>query len=419
MKILVVGSGGREHALAWKLKQSSTVDTVYSLPGNGGTKLNLAIDPQDFSAILQTVQEQEIDLVVIGPEAPLSEGLTDYLQQHQIKVFGPTKAGAQLEASKSWAKELMNSAGIPTAFSETFSDLSSALVYLAQQQAPIVIKADGLAAGKGVIVAQTMEEAQTGLERLFAEGYGHVMVEEFLAGEEVSVLALTDGKTITPLIPAQDHKRIGEGDTGENTGGMGVYAPAPIATPALMKEVTETILKPTLQALQQRGIDYRGVIYAGLMVGSDGKPKVLEFNCRFGDPETQAILPLLKTPLDQVLMACATQTLGEHLPLAWHKGHAVCVIAAAGGYPGSYAKGNVIQGLSSVVNVGAIPFHAGTQEDDQGQILTNGGRVLGITAVGATFQEARNTAYRAMEYVKFDDIYFRKDIGWRVLARES
>ena len=312
MKALVIGNGGREHALAWTLLQSPNVEKVFCAPGNGGTAIakncqNLPIKVDDFAAIAQAVTSHNIDLVVVGPELPLSLGITDYLQQRDILVFGPNQESAQIEASKSWAKALMKEAGVPTAESETFTEAAAAISYINQQGAPIVVKADGLAAGKGVIVAGTVAEASAAVEELFDRGFSKLVVEEFLVGEEVSVLALTDGVTIIPLLPAQDHKRIGEGDTGKNTGGMGAYAPAPLANTAIMRQIEREILQPTINTLQKRGIDYRGVLYAGLMITPEGKAKILEFNCRFGDPETQAVLPLLETPLDSLLLACAEQ----------------------------------------------------------------------------------------------------------------
>ncbi len=420
MKVLVVGNGGREHALAWTLLQSPNIERVWCVPGNGGTatmancqNVSLAVD--DFEGIAGTVRENEINLVVVGPELPLSLGIVDYLQQQNIAVFGPTKIGAQIEASKSWAKALMEEAGVPTAKSQTFTDAESAQDYVSQQGAPIVVKADGLAAGKGVIVASTIEEAQAAIADLFNSGFKTLVVEEFLAGEEVSVLALTDGITICPLLPAQDHKRIGEGDTGNNTGGMGVYAPAPIATPQLMQRIETEILQPTLAALQKRGIDYRGILYAGLMITPAGEPKILEYNCRFGDPETQAILPLLATPLDEILLACTQQKLAQQT-INWKNGSSICVVAAAGGYPGAYEKGKAIAGIDRAEAEGAIVFHAGTKLQQQ-QIVTDGGRVLGVTAVGDRFITASDRVYRAIKEIQFDGIYYRRDIGYRVRDR--
>jgi phosphoribosylamine---glycine ligase len=418
VKVLVVGNGGREHALAWKLLQSPNIEQCFCLPGNGGTATlkrcqNIDGSVSDRDKIVRTALDYQIDLVVVGPELPLSLGLVDRLLENNIKVFGPTQEGAQIEASKSWAKALMEEAGVPMAKSQTFTDVEAAKAYLAKEGAPIVVKADGLAAGKGVIVAMTTEEAQTGIDTLFQEGFSKLIVEEYLLGEEVSVLALTDGLTIASLLPAQDHKRIGEGDTGSNTGGMGAYSPAPIATPELMQRIEKEILQPTLEALRKRGIDYRGVLYAGLMISPDGEPKILEYNCRFGDPETQAILPLLETPLEEVLMACVEQRLADILPLRWKSGSSICVVAASAGYPGSYKKGIAIAQLDKAEATGATVFHAGTKLDETG-LVTDGGRVLGIVAVGETFKQASDRVYQAVDLVEFDGKYYRRDIGYRV-----
>jgi phosphoribosylamine--glycine ligase len=419
VKILVVGNGGREHAIAWTLLQSPQVEKVFCTPGNGGTATlkgceNYPISVEDFERIKNLVQNQDISLVVVGPELPLALGITDYLQQHNIKVFGPNQAGAQLEASKAWSKAFMEDAGIPTAKAAVFTDAASAKAYI--QTAPIVVKADGLAAGKGVTVATTVEMAHEAIDTIFAGEFGQdnlrVVVEDFLTGQEVSVLALTDGLTIRPLVPAQDHKQVGEGDTGPNTGGMGAYAPTPHLPPELLSRVQQSVLEPTLATLRQRGIDYRGVVYAGLMISPEGEIQVLEFNCRFGDPETQTVLALLETPLEEVLLACCEQRL-EQVSLIWKSGVSVCVVLASGGYPGSYQKGKVITGIEDAEASGAIIFHAGTQLQD-GQILTDGGRVLGVTAVGSTFQEAITQTYKAVNYINFEGLYYRRDIGCRV-----
>jgi phosphoribosylamine---glycine ligase len=416
MKVLVVGNGGREHALAWTLLQSTNVEQVICTPGNGGTApmnncLNLAIAVDDFASIAQAVTEQQISLVVVGPEVPLSLGIVDYLRERQIAVFGPTQSGARIESSKSWAKEIMTQANVPTAKSRTFTDAEAAKSYIQSVGAPIVVKADGLAAGKGVIVATTMDEAIAAVEELL-QNSGKLIVEEFLTGSEVSVLAITDGLTIRSLSPAQDHKRIGEGDTGKNTGGMGAYSPVPLVTEELSLRITQEVLEPTLKALQQQGIDYRGVLYAGLMITPAGEPKVIEFNCRFGDPETQVVLPLLDTPLDEILLVCVEQRLAQLPSLKWKSGSAVCVVAAAGGYPDAYQKGKAIAGIPQAEQQGAIVFQAGTKLQ-QGEIVTDGGRVLGITAVGDTFTEAVAIAYAALESIEFDAMYYRRDIGHR------
>jgi len=417
MNVLVVGSGGREHTLVWKLLQSPNVEQVFCVPGNGGTTLlancqNLPATEADFEKIAQYAEEKGVSFVVVGPEMPLAQGICDFLALKQIPVFGPTQAGAQIEASKWWAKALMQEVEIPTAAGETFTDAESAKVYVSEQGAPIVVKADGLAAGKGVTVAETVEAAHTAIERLFAAETKQVVVEEYLVGEEVSVLALTDGITVRPLLPAQDHKRIGEGDTGGNTGGMGAYAPAPLLTPERLATVTETVLQPTIKALRDRAIDYQGVLYAGLIVSPDGESKVLEFNCRFGDPETQAILPLLETPLDEVILACLEKRLDQLPPLKWSPQKALCVVAASEGYPGSYEKGKAITGSTETLD--ALVFHAGTRMDEQGRLLTSGGRVLGVTGLGDDFDQAAAKAYSAIAQIQFSGCYYRSDIGDRV-----
>ena len=422
MKALVIGSGGREHALAWKLLQSPQIEEVVCIPGNGGTATlagcrNLALSPTDFEGIARFALVNNLALVVVGPEQPLAAGIVDALQAEGLAVFGPSQGGAQIEASKAWAKDLMAAAGIPTAASAVFSEAAAAIAYVEAQGAPIVVKADGLAAGKGVTVAQSVGEATAAIEAAFGGQFGaagqQVVVEEFMTGQEASVLAVTDGLTIRPLVPAQDHKQIGEGDTGPNTGGMGAYAPTPVVSPELLEQVQTTILEPAIAALRDRGIDYRGVLYAGLMITPDGTPKVVEFNCRFGDPETQVVLPLLETPLDDILLACIEQRLEALPPIEWKAQAAACVVAAAEGYPGSYEKGRVIDGLEAATEAGAVVFHAGTQFKG-GQVLTNGGRVLGVTALGDTFGAALSNAYGAMTHLQFDGIYYRTDIGYRV-----
>jgi phosphoribosylamine---glycine ligase len=422
VRIIVVGNGGREHALAWKFTQSEAVDQVYCIPGNGGTAVlercqNVSLSPEDFDGISRLAQEKHVNVVVVGPEVPLALGITDALAEKGILVFGPSQAGARIESSKTWAKELMTAAGVPTAKAESFTDEAAAIAYVQSQGAPIVIKADGLAAGKGVTVAATVEEAISAIQEIFGGKFGEagsqVLIEECLTGQEISVLALTDGLTIRSLLPAQDHKRIGEGDTGLNTGGMGVYAPVPLATNTLMHRVQDEVLEPVMAELRSRRIDYRGVLYAGLMITPEGDPKVIEFNCRFGDPETQAILPLLDTPLEQLVMTCATQRLKEFGPIAWKPGVSVCVVMSAGGYPGEYKKGDTITGLGEAIATGAAVFHAGTSFRD-GRILTDGGRVLAVNALGLDFDRAFEEAYRAIAQIHFQDCYYRKDIGYRV-----
>lgn len=419
MKILVVGNGGREHAIAWSLLQSPQVTQVLCVPGNGGTATmagcqNLSFRVDDFEGITRFAEVNGVALVVVGPEYPLSLGITDYIQDRGIPVFGPVKAGAQIESSKSWAKEIMEAAGVPTAKSQTFTNISAALAYIDREGAPIVVKADGLAAGKGVVVAETIEEAKTAVKQLFAQNFDRLVIEEFLTGQEVSVLALTDGKTICPLLPAQDHKRIGDGDTGANTGGMGAYAPAPLANSALMARVQTEVLEPTLATLRKKGIDYRGVLYAGLMITPEGEPKVLEFNCRFGDPETQAILPLLATPLVDLLFACTEQNLAALPPIEWKPEVSSCVVVAAGGYPGNYERGKVISGTDIAKERGTIVFHAGTQLK-QDRVVSDGGRVLAVTATASDFKTAIDRAYEGVRAIKFEGMYYRQDIAQRAL----
>jgi len=425
VKVLVIGNGGREHALAWKLLQSEKINKLVCVPGNGGTATlpgceNLPLAVDDFAGISEYAINHGISLVVVGPEVPLAQGITDYLQNQGLMVFGPNKAGAQIEASKAWAKALMEEAGVPTAKAAVFTEAAPAKAYIQSQGAPIVIKADGLAAGKGVTVAETIAQAEEAIEAIFQGQFGSagssVVIEECLVGQEVSVLALTDGLTIRPLLPAQDHKRVGEGDTGENTGGMGAYAPAPIATPELMARVQTEVLERTITALQSRGIDYRGILYAGLMISPDGDFRVLEFNCRFGDPETQVILPMLETPLEDLILACIEQRLGDMPPIAWKQGAAATVVAAAGGYPGEYAKGQVITGFEAAQTAGATVFHAGTRLNAAQEVVTDGGRVLNVTGLGEDFQEALAQAYAGIEHIQFDQMYYRRDIGYRVLG---
>jgi phosphoribosylamine---glycine ligase len=427
MKLLVLGNGGREHTLADQLLQSSRVSWVYCLPGNGGTQTleraeNVPLGLDDFAAIADFAKTQAIAAVIVGPEAPLAAGITDYLQAQGIAVFGPSQAGAALEASKTWAKGLMMAAGVPTAKAASFSEAAAAIAYVQAEGAPIVIKADGLAAGKGVTVATTVAEAITAIEAAFGGQFGaagdQVLIEECLVGEEVSVLALCDGLTVRPLLPAQDHKRIGEGDTGANTGGMGAYAPVPWVTPALMQRIQTEVLEPTLRGLQAKGIDYRGVLYAGLMITPAGDPKVIEFNCRFGDPETQVVLPLLATPLIDLILACIEQRLSAEPELAWHPAVAAAVVMAAAGYPGSYAKGQAITNLAQAAASGVKVFHAGTRAE-AGQIFSDGGRVLNVVATGPDFQDALGRVYQAIAQIQFPHSYYRRDIGHRILAKQG
>ena len=419
MNILVIGSGGREHALYWKLSESPQTEQIYAIPGNPGMGTSAAIALDDHAAILRFVKEHEIGLVVVGPEVPLMNGLVDELEAAGIRAFGPLANAAEIEGSKSFAKDLMKKYGIPTARYEVFTAAEPARAYIRQEGAPIVVKADGLAAGKGVIVAMTEQEALDAVDAImedhsFGDAGARVVIEEFMEGEEASLLAFTDGTTIRPMISAQDHKRAYDGDRGPNTGGMGTYAPAPVMTPEMTERAVEEILKPTIAAMAKEGRIYRGCLYLGLMVTADG-PKVVEFNARFGDPETQVVLPLLDSDLVAIMCACADGTLAD-VPIRWKDGAAVCVVLASGGYPGHYEKGQEIHGLADAEAMGALVFHAGTAMKD-GKLVTNGGRVLGVVGRGADISSAVDAAYAAATKISFKDAYYRKDIAHRALER--
>ena len=419
MNILVIGSGGREHALYWKLSESPQTEQIYAIPGNPGMGASAAIALDDHAAILRFAKEHEIGLVVVGPEVPLMNGLVDELEAAGIRAFGPRANAAEIEGSKSFAKDLMKKYGIPTARYEVFTAAEPARAYIRQEGAPIVVKADGLAAGKGVIVAMTEQEALDAVDAImedhsFGDAGARVVIEEFMEGEEASLLAFTDGTTIRPMISAQDHKRAYDGDRGPNTGGMGTYAPAPVMTPEMTERAVEEILKPTIAAMAKEGRVYRGCLYLGLMVTADG-PKVVEFNARFGDPETQVVLPLLDSDLVAIMCACADGTLAD-VPIRWKDGAAVCVVLASGGYPGHYDKGQEIHGLADAEAIGALVFHAGTAMKD-GKLVTNGGRVLGVVGRGADISSAVDAAYAAATKISFKDAYYRKDIAHRALER--
>ena len=419
MNILVIGSGGREHALYWKLSESPQTEQIYAIPGNPGMGASAAIALDDHAAILRFVKEHEIGLVVVGPEVPLMNGLVDELEAAGIRAFGPRANAAEIEGSKSFAKDLMKKYGIPTARYEVFTAAEPARAYIRQEGAPIVVKADGLAAGKGVIVAMTEQEALDAVDAImedhsFGDAGARVVIEEFMEGEEASLLAFTDGTTIRPMISAQDHKRAYDGDRGPNTGGMGTYAPAPVMTPEMTERAVEEILKPTIAAMAKEGRVYRGCLYLGLMVTADG-PKVVEFNARFGDPETQVVLPLLDSDLVAIMCACADGTLAD-VPIRWKEGAAVCVVLASGGYPGHYDKGQEIHGLADAEAIGALVFHAGTAMKD-GKLVTNGGRVLGVVGRGTDISSAVDSAYAAATKISFKDAYYRKDIAHRALER--
>ena len=418
MNVLLIGSGGREHALAWKISQSPKLKKLFAIPGSPGIA-NFAecvkgISIEDNAALVTFAKEKNIDLVVVGPEAPLVNGLVDALNEAGIKAFGPNKVAANIEGSKIFAKSLMKKYGIPTAKFGVFYNPEDARNYIRKKGAPIVIKANGLAAGKGVIVAQTLEEALSAVDEMrnFGDAGNKIIVEEFMDGEEASVLALTDGETIIPLIPAQDHKRVDDGDKGLNTGGMGAYAPAPLIDEELAAQVEEKILKPTIAALKAEGITYRGCLYAGLMIVG-GEAKVVEFNCRFGDPETQVVLPLMESDLLDLMDACAEGNLSDK-KVSWSNDSAVCVIMASGGYPKAYKKNLPIDGVTKAKALGAMIFHAGTKIKD-GELVTSGGRVLGVTTTAPTLREAVDKVYRCVEVIHFDGVHYRKDIAARAL----
>ena len=419
--VLVVGSGAREHALAWKLAQSPDAGDVFVAPGNAGTAAaatNLPIGVTDFDAILSAIREHSIDLTVVGPEDPLARGLADVLNEQGHAVFGPSMAGAQIESSKTWAKEIMRSRGVPSGDARSFDNLAAALDFIYDTPLPVVIKADGLAAGKGVVICHDRQEAEATVRamlegQMFGEAGGRILVEEFLTGMEMSLLAITDGTTVVPLLPACDYKPVGTGDTGPNTGGMGAYCPPAAGSPELIDKVLQTVVKPVLDEMRNRGISYRGVLYAGLILTASG-PKVIEFNCRFGDPEIQVILPLLESDLLAVCSAVAAGELHTIPPLEWHAGASVGVVLAAGGYPGAYRSGDVISGLDQLPD-GSPVFHAGTREVN-GQQVTAGGRVLTAVGTGSTLREARDLAYRTADAVHFDGVYRREDIASREIT---
>ena len=422
MKILVIGGGGREHALVWKLASSPRVSKLYCAPGNAGISQLATCVPLAATDLigLKTFAEQEaVDLTVVGPEAPLALGIADLFRENKLKVFGPTMNAAKIESSKTFAKNLMLRQGIPTAEASTFESVRPALDYLEQCALPIVVKADGLAQGKGVVVARTAQDAKDAVvnvleRRAFGDAGNRVVIEECLEGEELTLMAFADGKTVVPMLAAQDHKRLGEGDTGPNTGGMGAYAPAPLATPALRYAIMRDVLHPAIEGLSRVGSPFYGVLYAGLMV-KDGMPYVLEFNARFGDPETQVVLPLLKTDLADVLEAVVEHRL-DQIHLDWSEESSVCVVMASGGYPGKYPSGLPINGLLEAAADDRVSvFHAGTALNGQ-DVVTAGGRVLGVTAWGPSLRAARDRAYDAGRHVTFEGEYFRTDIAARVLT---
>jgi len=429
MNVLVIGSGGREHALAWKAAQSDDVGTVYVAPGNAGTAIelnleNLAIAVSDFAALADFAQANEVGLTIVGPEQPLVDGVVDYFQALDLPIFGPSKNAAQLEGSKAFTKDFLERQQIPTANYGNFTDLDEALAYLHEVGAPIVIKADGLAAGKGVIVAMTLIEAEEAVRDMlagnaFGEAGHRVVIEEFLDGEEASFIVMVDGKNVLPMATSQDHKRAGNGDTGPNTGGMGAYSPAPVVDDKIYKRIMDEVIYPTVNGMAAEGNDYSGFLYAGLMIMADGTPKVIEFNCRFGDPETQPILLRLQSDLVSHCLAALTGDLDKQVA-HWDPRPAVGVVLAAGGYPGAYKGGDVITGLRSASDDAQDQkvFHAGTAQQE-GNVVTSGGRVLCATAMGNSVADAQKKAYALAGEIHWNDLYLRNDIAWRAIEREQ
>ena len=427
MDVLIIGGGGREHALAWKAAQSNKVEKVFVAPGNAGTAQepkveNIAIGASDIEALVNFADEKDISLAIVGPEAPLVEGITEAFQKAGRRCFGPTSGASQLEGSKAFCKDFLARHNIPTAAYETFTEIEPAKAYIRKQGAPIVIKADGLAAGKGVILAQSEEEAISTTEAMlsghaFGEAGENVVIEELLQGEEASFIVMVDGKNILPLATSQDHKARDNGDIGPNTGGMGAYSPAPVVTPEIYDRIMKEVIEPTVSGMDEEGYPYTGFLYAGVMIAADGTPNVLEYNCRFGDPETQPILIRLKSDLVDMCLAALDGNL-DQIQIEWDKRAALGVVMAAGGYPEGYRKGDVISGLPDGEWEGLKVFHAGTKLQD-GSVVTSGGRVLCATALGSSVGEARDKAYELAGSISWDDVYYRTDIGHRAVAREK
>eukprot|EP00899_Mesostigma_viride_P024040 jgi/Mesvir1/4820/Mv11109-RA.1 len=430
INVLVIGGGGREHALSWGIAKSPLASAVYCAPGNPGIAEDGIVclpdlNPADHAAVLKFCKEKSIGMVVIGPEAPLVAGLGDDLRAAGFRVFGPSRAAAALEGSKKFMKSICDKYGVPTAEHRAFTDAAAAKAYIKQRGVPIVVKADGLAAGKGVVVATTVEQALAAIDsmlvsREFGDAGSQVVIEEFLRGEEASFFAITDGETALPLASAQDHKAVGDGDTGPNTGGMGAYSPAPVVTPAMVQEILCDIIRPTVAGMKAEGCPFQGVLYAGLMIDpATNKPKLLEYNVRFGDPECQALIMRTKSDLVQLLMAACDGTLSS-VNLEYHDQPSLCVVLASQGYPGSYKKGSVIRGLA---NAGAVQgvkvFHAGTAADASGEVVAVGGRVLGVTAMGPSVKQAQARAYEAVGRIDWPEGFCRRDIGWRAVVREE
>ena len=427
MNILIIGSGGREHALAWKAAQAQGVQTVFVAPGNAGTAReakvqNVAIDPMNFAALAQFVTQNNVALTIVGPEAPLVGGVVNYFEERGLRIFGPRKGAAQLEGSKAFTKDFLARHNIPTAKYQNFTDVDAALAYLRAQGAPIVVKADGLAAGKGVIVAETLQQAEDAVRDMlsgnaFGDAGCRVVIEEFLAGEEASFIVIVDGDHVLPMATSQDHKRIGDADTGPNTGGMGAYSPAPVVTPDVHRRVMEKIIYPTVRGMKAEGNTYVGFLYAGLMIDASGEPRVIEYNCRFGDPETQPIMMRLQSDLVALCNAAIDGKLDTQTA-QWDARPAIGVVLAAKGYPDGYPKGDVIRGLD-ITHADCKTFHAGTTLAANGDVVTSGGRVLCVTALGNSVRDAQQRAYAAVADIQWDNLYCRRDIGYRAIAREN
>ncbi|MGP9765782.1 phosphoribosylamine--glycine ligase [Halomonas sp. AOP13-D3-9] len=428
MKVLMIGGGGREHALAWKLAQSNLVEQVFVAPGNAGTATeatltNVAIAATDLDRLVAFARDEQIGLTVVGPEAPLVDGVVDRFQAAGLTIFGPTRAAAQLEGSKSFTKDFLARHNIPSADYQTFTEVDPALAYLGKMGAPIVIKADGLAAGKGVIVALSEAEAEAAIRDMleanaFGDAGARVVIEEFLEGEEASFIVMVDGENVVPMATSQDHKRAYDGDTGPNTGGMGAYSPAPVVTPEVDARIMEQVILPTVRGMAAEGNAYTGFLYAGLMIDAAGNPKVIEYNCRFGDPETQPIMLRLTSDFAELCLAGAQGKLAGQR-CEWDPRAAVGVVLAAGGYPGSYRKGDVIHGLAAAEQTGCKVFHAGTAQNTQGEITTAGGRVLCVTALGDSVSEAQQQAYQGVNAIHWDGVECRRDIAFRAITREG
>ncbi|HGF7202093.1 phosphoribosylamine--glycine ligase [Vibrio cholerae] len=427
MQVLIIGSGGREHALAWKVAQNPQVDTIYVAPGNAGTALehkvqNVNIGITDIPALVAFAQDKAIELTIVGPEAPLVIGVVDAFRAAGLPIFGPTQGAAQLEGSKAFTKDFLARHNIPTAAYANFTEIEPALAYVREKGAPIVVKADGLAAGKGVIVAMTLQEAEDAIQdmlagNVFGSAGSRVVVEEFLDGEEASFIVMVDGENVLPMATSQDHKRVGDADTGPNTGGMGAYSPAPVVTQDVHDRVMREVIYPTVRGMAAEGNTYTGFLYAGLMIDSTGAPKVIEYNCRFGDPETQPIMMRLQSDLVELCQAAIAGKL-DQVESKWDPRASIGVVLAAGGYPGDYAKGEVISGLPTQESAGQKVFHAGTETQGD-QVVTNGGRVLCATALGNTVLEAQQRAYQLADQIHWNGMFCRRDIGYRAIAREQ